>query len=307
MRSGNGSTTAAVTLLILIWGTTWAAIRVGLRGIPPLTGVAIRFAIAAAVLLAFGLARRVPFGRGRHERTLWGVNALLSFCISYGFTYWCEQYISSGLSAVLFSTMPLFVAVLAHFLLAGERLRPRGIIGTLFGFAGVAVIYSEDFALLGGRQAALASALMLVSPAASAAASVIVKRWGREVHPVSLAAVPMGIASVVMGATAAIFERGRPVVFDAPSVSALLYLAICGSAVTFGVYYWLLSRHSATRLSLISYAMPVVAVIVGVLFMKEPLTARTVIGSLMVLGGVVLAVGVEGRDESPAPPMSAGG
>ena len=89
------------------------------------------------------------------------------------------------------------------------------------------------------RRAAL---VMLVSPLVSAVASVVVKRWGSDVHPLSLSAVPMLIAGVVMGAVALLVERDRPLVFDARSVGALLYLAVLGSAVTFTIYYWLLAR-----------------------------------------------------------------
>jgi drug/metabolite transporter (DMT)-like permease len=129
---------------------------------------------------------------------------------------------------------------------------------------------------------------MLVAPLVSAVASVVVKRWGGGVHPLSLAAVPMLLAGVVMGAVALLVERGRPLVFDARSVGALLYLAILGSAVTFTIYYWLLANMTATRLALMSYLIPIVAVAVGALLFDEPLRPRLVAGSALVLAGVVI-------------------
>jgi drug/metabolite transporter (DMT)-like permease len=94
-------------------------------------------------------------------------------------------------------------------------------------------------------------------------------------------------AGAGMGAVAFLVERHRPVVFDARSVGALLYLAILGSAVTFTIYYWLLARASATRVALMSYLIPIVAVAVGALVFQEPLRPRLLAGSVLVLAGVV--------------------
>ena len=280
---------ATFALLTVIWGTTWAAIRVSLEGFAPFTGVAIRFAVAAALLLIYMRMTGVGFARTANERRVWFSNMVLSFCGSYGVVYWCEQYVPSGLTSILFATFPLFVALLAHFALPGERLTPAKVAGILLGFAGVAVIFSEDFARLGGRQVAWASLVMLVSPIVAAMGSVSAKRWGHGLHPFSMTAVPMAGAAVIMGGLAAVVERGRPIVFGPRPVAALLYLAIPGSAITFSLYYWLMAHMPATKLSLIAYTIPVVAVVVGVLFMDEPVTARMLAGGLLVVAGVASA------------------
>ena len=285
---GRGRLLAGFLLLTVIWGTTWAVIRIGLGGVPPFTGVALRFALAGALLMALAPVFGIRLGRAPREPVIWLVNGVLSFCLSYSAVYWSEQYIPSGLAAVLFATYPLFVAALAHFLLPGERLKKGAAIGMALGFAGVAVIFSDDLTLLGGEAVRRAAFVMLVAPLVSAMASVVVKRWGHGVHPLSLAAVPMLFAGVVMGAVALLVERGRPLVFDARSVGALLYLAILGSAVTFTIYYWLLANMKATRLALMSYLIPIVAVAVGALLFDEPLRPRLLAGSALVLTGVVI-------------------
>jgi drug/metabolite transporter (DMT)-like permease len=292
---GPALATATFILLTLIWGTTWATIRIGLEGIPPFAGVALRFGIASVVLLALCRALGVRLGRQRHEVMRWLVNAALAFCVSYGVVYWAEQWVPSGLTAVLFATFPLFVALLAHFALPGERLVPASLVGVVLGFGGVAVIFSEDFTLLGGSQVAVASAVMLVSPVAAAIASVAIKRFGKNIHPFSLTAIPMGLTAVIMGAVSFALERDRELTFDRTSVAALLYLAIFGSAVTFTLYYWLLSHISATRVSLIAYLVPLVAVGIGAGLMDEPLTLRTLAGTILVIGGVALTVRAGGR------------
>jgi drug/metabolite transporter (DMT)-like permease len=283
-------TAAAITTLILIWGTTWAAIRISLQGIPPIAGVALRFAIAAAVLLALVPVFGVKLGRSRIERRLWLANGMLTFAIPYGVLYWAEQWVPSGLASVLFATYPLMVALIAHVLLAGDRLTLPKAVGVLIGFAGLAVIYSEDFAALGGERVATAAVILLISPLCAAFGSVIVKRWGEGVHPLSMAAMPMAITAVTMGALAWLTESGREMTFGTAPVLALLYLALLGSALPFTLYFWLLKHQTATAMSLINYAIPLIAVAIGTLFLDEPFTLRMVLGTALVLAGVGVAM-----------------
>jgi drug/metabolite transporter (DMT)-like permease len=247
----------AFLLLTLIWGTTWAVIRLGLEGIPPLTGVALRFAIAGALLLALVPRFGVRFCWSREELGLWALNGLLSFSASYTIVYWAEQHIPSGLAALLFATYPLFVAVIAHFTLPGERLGWRSAAGILLGFAGVALIFSDDLRSLGGAQVREAALVMLLTAA-------------------------------VVGILALTVERGAPVVFDWRSVGALLYLAVLGSAVTFTTYYWMLAHAPATRVALVAYTIPIVAVAVGAMLFQEPVRPRVVLGGVLVLVGVAV-------------------
>lgn len=281
---------AVFVVLSLIWGTTWAAIRYSLDGIPPLIGVSLRFAIAGSVLLVVALIRRIPLGRAPHERWLWVANGLLSFCVSYGVTYWCEQWLPSGLTAVLFATFPLFVVLLAPLVLPGGGIGRRTVIGTFVGFAGVAVIYSEDFDRLGGTQAWAAALVMLISPLAAALASVLVKRFGGAIHPLSLTAPPMLIAALVMGALSALLERDQVLTFGLKPTLALLYLAVFGSAVTFTGYFWLLKRVTASQAALIAYTTPVIAVATGAVLLSEPVTWRILAGAALVISGVIFAV-----------------
>jgi drug/metabolite transporter (DMT)-like permease len=292
---GSGRVVAAFLLLTVVWGTTWAVIRVGLAGIPPFTGVALRFAIAGGLLLAVAPRLGVRFGRSRRELGLWASNALLSFCVSYSVVYWSEQYIPSGLTAVLFATNPLFVAAIAHVALPGERLSPPAAAGLLLGFSGVAVIFSDDLALLGGERVREAALVMLVSPAVSALSTVAIKRWGHGMHPLSLSAVPMLLCAALMTPVALLAERGAPLVLDGRSIGALLYLALFGSALTFTVYYWLLARVSATRASLISYLIPIVAVALGAVLFDEPVRPRLLFGSALVLAGVAVVTRLRRR------------
>ncbi len=281
---------ATLGLLTLVWGTTWAAITISLRGIPPFTGVAIRFAIASTVLIGYAKIMGIPLAAtSQRNRRLRVLHALLSFCVSYGIVFWAEQWVPSGLASVLFATFPLLVAVMAHFALPNERMTIPALIGTGLGFAGIAVIFAEDFELLGGSMVALAAAVMLVSPLVSATVSVAVKKWGSGMHPVPFNAVAMVLATGIMGMVAAIVERHRPVVLDPGPVAALLYMAIAGTAITFPLYFWLLEHMEARQVALIGYGTPVVALLLGAFLMGEPMTTRTWVGSAMVVIGVAVA------------------
>ena len=275
--------------LTIVWGTTWAAIRVGLQGIPPFTSVAIRFAIATAILLAIAKALKVRLGAEPGEKTLWLINGALFFSVSYGVVYWSEQYVPSGLAAILFATFPLLVTFFAHMVLPGEPIKVRAALGAVVAFAGIVVIFSEDLAKIGGPKTELAAAVLLLSPLVSAMSSVLVKKWGGAIHPISLAAMPMAIATVVMTCLSLLFERHRPIVWTRASIASLLYLAVFGSAMTFTLYYWLLRHVRASRVALIAYATPVIAVVTGVLFLDEPLTSRFLLGGALVIAGVAFS------------------
>jgi drug/metabolite transporter (DMT)-like permease len=340
---------ATLGLLTLIWSTTWAAIRIGLRGIPPFTGVALRFGIGAVALLAVARSLGVRLrGAARPEDAalslppvpkvsprapepsngasvaaapppgprpsttaltaappaspwrVWLVNAALTFCLPYGAVYWAEQWVPSGLAAVLFATSPLWVALAAHLALPGERLRAPTVAGVLIGFAGVAAIFSEDLRALGGPRVAGAAAVLLIGPFSAAVGVVAVKRWAAGMHPLSVAAVPMALTCACMGCVAWVVERGQPLRLDASSVGALLYLALCGSALSFALYFWLLARLPATTLSLINYLTPVVALLIGGSALGESFTARTLAGSALVVGGVAVAMRARGGGAAAA-------
>lgn len=280
---------AAYAVCTLVWGTTWAAIRISLEGYPPFLGAGIRFGVAGLVLLIAAAVFRVPLGRQRRERWLWLLNGMFTFVFSYGAVYWSEQWVPSGLSSVLFATFPLFVALLAHAFLPGERLNVVGGAGVLLGFAGVAVIFSEDLSAFGGPGVALAAVVMLVSPISAAVGSVAVKRWSKGLHPLSVSAPPMLLAALILSGGGIATGEGAALVPSLRSTAALLYLGIFGSALTFGLYFWLLEHLTATRLSLMTYLIPVVAVAVGTGLMGEPMTRRLLLGAALVVAGVAVA------------------
>ncbi|MEM1178975.1 MAG: EamA family transporter [Acidobacteriota bacterium] len=282
--------TGVALLLTCIWGTTWAGVRISLDGYPPLLGVSLRFALASLVL--FAVAHRAGISMRPTPRIvgLWLVQGSCAFGISYGLVYWAEQWVPSGLVAVLFSTLPLFVTLFAYGLLPGERLDWVGWFGMVAGFSGVAVIFSDDLAALGGGQVRIAAAVVMLSPVAAGFAQVAVKKWGGDVHSLVIVAPPMMLSAVAMAGLSYWLEADREVHGGLWPTLAVLYLAILGSALTFTLFFWLLQHVTAIKVSLIAYGTPVVAVIIGTLFLDEPLTGRMVLGAALVLSGVAFVI-----------------
>ena len=277
-------------ILIVVWGTTWGAVRISLEGYPPLFGVSIRFALASLLLLVVARARGVDMRPDRLRVGLWATQAVCAFGVSYGLVYWAEQWVPSGLVAVLFSTMPIWVTLFSYPFLPVERLDRLGLLGALLGFGGVAVIFSDDLAALGGAQVRFASAVVLIAPVTAGIAQVVIKRWGQGQHPLTLTAPPMAASAVGMGLLSWWLEAERTVTMAPRPTLAVLYLAFFGSALTFTLYFWMLQHVGAIRVSLITYGTPVVAIALGTLFLDEPITPRVILGALLVLGGVSFVV-----------------
>lgn len=294
---------ATLAFLVAVWGTTWAAVRISLRGFPPLTGVALRFAVAAVLLVMIARLTGTPLGAvNANDRRLRWVHALLTFCISYGIVFWAQQYIPSGLTSVLFATFPLIVAVMAHFALPRERMTVPIFAGTVLGFSGIAAIFSEDLHRVGGNSIVFASLIMLVSPFVAAISTVAFKKWGEGIRPVSFNAVAIMYATIIMGGLAVVAERHQVIVPERWPVMAILYMAVFGTAITFPLYFWLLEHMQARQLALIGYGTPVVALFLGVAFLDETLTTRTLVGSAMVVLGVAMASHSPRRGGRSIPP-----
>lgn len=273
-----------------IWGSTWLAIKLGLRDLPPLTFAGIRFAAAAVVL--FGIARLRGFRLPTDARD-WGLLAytgLLTITVNYALVFWGEQYISSGLAAVLSATVPLFGLPLAHRYLASEPLSRWKVAGVLLGVIGVAIVCSGQLGI-GGPLAFRASLGIILAALATAHAGVLIKAGGTHLEPSVLAGVQMagGCIPLLLGG---VLLEGNPLHFHWTPMAwaALGYLTILGSVIAFLMYYWLIRHTEVTWVLMIPLVTPLVAVAFGVLFAGEAVGWHTALGGTAIIGGVALAV-----------------
>lgn len=272
--------------LVLIWSSTWVAIKFGLEDTPPLLGAGVRFAIAGLVLLAVAAARRRPL---RTDRVLAATLACLPFALSYGLIYWGEQYIPSGLTAVLFGVMPLYVALLASVLLREESIHRRLVAGILVAIAGLVVAFGESLALGDEERAAIGAAAVLVSPMASAAGNVAIKLRGGALDAVVLNGWAMSGAGMLLLLASALTESWGEAAWTGKAVGAIAYLAIIGSSVTFVTLTVLLRHLSTVTVSYIPLLLPFGALLFGAALYDEDLTLLAAIGGALVAAGLLVA------------------
>ena len=295
-RTGIVACVAAFATCVLIWGTTWLAIKFSLRGFPPIFGAGVRFIVAAALLYAIGAI----VGNGARRRApplhLVLVLALTMFGLNYALTYLAETHLPSGLVAVLFGTLPFFVFAFAH-RMVGERATRKTIAGAAIALGGVALI-----SLSGGVRGDLAYVLAaIVAAASSAFATVYLKRFS---HAEPLAVLPpaMLVAGIALTAAGLVFERPDWSLAIAPvPLAAVASLAVFGSAIAFYLNHWLLQRVDSGIIGLSALMIPVIAVIVGAMFGGEVLGPRDAIGAALVIGGISLSMLRPGRPRSRAP------
>lgn len=277
---------AAFIALCVIWSSTWLAIKWGLRDLPPISFVGIRFAIAIVALLAVSV-RRVPLlPRTRGDWALLAFTGALMFAVNYGLLFWGELYVSSGLAAVLQAVIPVAGMLFAHWLLPAEPLRWQRVIGALLALGGVTLICGR--LLHGGGSLAFWGGLAIVAGGAGAAFSnVLLKRRALTLAPAMIAAWQMIFGTVPMLLLGVIVD-GNPLRFhwSGIAITCLLYLAIIGSALAFLLLYWLLPHMPVNNLQTISLITPPGAVAIGWLLGGERFSLSSLIGSALVLAGV---------------------
>jgi len=273
-----------------IWGSTWLAIKLGLRDLPPITFAGIRFALAGAVLFAIIWLSGARLPRSRRDWILLGYTGLLSITVNYALVFWGEQYISSGLAALLSATVPLFGLPLAHRYLQSEPLTLGKAVGVVLGILGVAVVFSGELGI-GGPIALWASVGIIIAALATAHAGVLVKAGGTHIEPSVLAGVQM-VGGCVPLLIAGVALEGSPLHFHwTPlALACLTYLTIVGSVIAFLMYYWLIRHTAVSAVLMIPLLTPLVAVLFGVLFAGEVIGWHTALGGAAIIGGVALTV-----------------
>lgn len=275
-------------ILCLIWGSTWLAIKVGVdAGMPPLLGGALRFALAATILLP--LAGWMAPGSFR-DRKAWRLGAtlgLLSFGTGYGCTYLAAMWIPSALGSLTFGFFPFWVAVLSHFILK-DRLTIGKVLAILVGLGGLALLSYGSLREL-GRDTMIGVSVLLFSVFIQGFPQILIKRDGNDVPSVFLSGIGMVIGSAVLALFAtAKGEWAQPFPMTQPVLVSIGYLALIGSVTTFLIYYALLKRLSATLMALVALLTPPIAVILGIMYRDEQLGALTLTGGAVVMAGVAL-------------------
>jgi len=288
MRSTTFKIFFAYILLCLLWGSTWMVIRASLESLTPFISIGSRFMTASFFILILMKLRGVSLQRDKESLRLYVLMGILSFVIPFGLVYWAEQFVPSGLASVLFGVYPFFVALFSFFRIPAESIGKLKILGMSLGFIGIVIIFSDSFTtdlsnLFIGMVAVALSGVI------QAWMAVTIKKSGKHLNPLSMNLVPMfiaGIAGLIIGL---MLEDLSKIKIDNTAVLSVLYLAFFGSVVTFTAFYWLMKKINVVLLSLIAFITPIVALFLGWIFYKETLTTQHLIGSSLVLVGLLFA------------------
>lgn len=276
----------AIVLMCIIWGLTWIAIKIGLEDLPPLLSAGVRFVMASALLWPAVLWRRLPLPKNWPELKTILVPGFFIYGINYACVYWGEQYIGAGLAAILFASLPFLVALFAHYMLPGEKMSYAKLTGLTFGFFGIVLVFFGGLSF--GPQSYWGMLALLASSLSAAYANILVKRDLHDIDPMLATALQMGLGAVLLLGLGTLTESWQNFHLTPSAIGTLLYLSIFGSAVAFSLYFWALKKTEATKMSLIAFVTPLVALLGGRLILNEPITGRLAAGSLLVLAGILI-------------------
>jgi len=261
-------------------------IAVGLDDIAPFFGAGLRFTLAGLGLLVGSALFR------RSLRTDWVLSAIvgiLPFATTYGLIYWAEQYVTSGLTAVLFGVIPLYTALIAGVVLPAEPLRPRLLLGVGIALGGLVVAFSQSLHLGEGEYTMLAALAVVVSPLGSAIGNVAIKLRGAKLDPLVMNGWAMLGGGLLLLVVSIPTENWGETTWSASAIGSILYLAAFGTAFTFVTLTVLIRELPTVTVSFIAMIIPFGALTLGAVFRDEQVTALAVGGALLVVVGIGVA------------------
>lgn len=275
--------------ICLVWGTTYLAIRVALESIPVFLVAGLRWMAAGLILTAITRLRGRPLPPVRQ----WGALALLGFLMNVlgnGFVVWAEQYVASGLTAVIIASVPFWSVGFEAVLPRGDRLRSGTLLALAVGFAGIVVLVWPEMSAGGEAGAAMFGGVVAIQIACAgwALGTSYAKRHPSASDSVAASAIQMLASGTMLLTIATISGEWTALQFTPRSLGALVYLTIAGSVVAYTAYLYTVAHLPLTTVSLYAYINPLIAVLLGAVLLDEPLSPRIAVASLLVLAGMAL-------------------
>lgn len=300
-----GKLLGAFAVVYVVWGSTYLAIRFAIETIPPLLMAAVRFLVAGGLLYAWARGRGAPRPTQAQWRSAAVVGGLL-FVGGNGAVVVAEQWVPSGLVALLVGSVPLWMVVVDW--LWGSRHRPeaRTVVGLAAGFAGVAVLAGSPGAGAGGGHEVFGVVLVTLGSLAWAAGSIYARHADMPPRPRLWVGMQMLAGGALLLPLAVITgELGRvdPTGISLKSLLALAYLVVFGALLAFSAYIWLLGVSTPARVSTYAYVNPVVALLLGWALADEALTFRSMLAAAIIVGSVVVITGGSTRARDPRGPV----
>jgi drug/metabolite transporter (DMT)-like permease len=294
-------TLLAFAIIYFVWGSTFLAIRVGVKEMPPFLFAAMRFVVAGLSLYLWMILRGE---RSPSLREWWSaiVLAVLIFVLDYGLLFWAEQRVPSGMAAVMMATIPLFMALSEILLLQTQKLTARLALALLVGILGVAVLTNGSLHLGGAPIDHVGAAALLIASVSLSISAALTRKLPLPESKVMSSGAQMLAGGVLLTVTAAALGEFRRFHISAISPGAwfaLVYLIVAGSIVAYTAYVWLLHHESPTKVGTYAYVNPVFAVLLGYFAGDEDLGMRTASGTCCVLVSVVLITTTRSKKAAP--------
>ena len=275
--------------MCLIWGLTWFFLKFSLIEMPLFAGLSIRFLSAGIIFLSIHLIRKKKILLSRKMLFIYLQYGLINFSLCYFLTYWGAKYVFSNLGAILWSLLPLFVAGMAHFCIPNDRLNLRKALGMSIGLFGAIMLLTQGESL-GTGEVTLGLFAILLSVFLAAWPNVYLKMQNEKVDSYHLNGFGMSFAGLIFSIFYFIYERGQMIPLDFNNLGAVFFLTVPGTVLTWGIYIWLFNYLPVTQISYTAFYPPIVASLVGWLFLGESLPFVAIVGSMMIIGGGYLVV-----------------
>ena len=289
-RPQRWKTLLAFAIIYLVWGSTFLAIRAGVREVPPFLLAGMRFFVAGIVLYAWMRAKGTP-SPTRREWAAAAFLAVLIFVLDYGLLFWAEKRVPSGIAAVMMATIPVFMALAEIVFLRTQKLTLRLAFALSVGIGGVLVLVSRSAGFGEGPIDTSGAIALVVAAVSWSLAAILTRKLRLPESKVMSSGAQMLAGGILLTLTAAMLGEFRGFRVSAVSAGAWLalgYLIVAGSIVGFTAYVWLIHHESPTKVGTYAYVNPVVAVVLGYAVGGEAVGKRTVVGTLLVLVSVVV-------------------
>ena len=269
--------------LCLIWGSTWLAIRVVVRDVPPLEAAALRFIAGSVLLLAMAAVQKRKWPADKAQWKAIATLSLTIMAIPYGLLFWAEQIVTSSMTAVLFSALPLVVALLTPLMMKSKVPR-QAVFAMVVAFGGLLVLFYTGLST--SRRSLIAGFAILAAMLFSSWSVVYAKQRLRDVDAVVGTGLQLGFGSVALLWGTWALEAHRHAHWTREAILALGFLSLFGSCIAFVIYYWLLKRMQPYQVSTINLVVPLVALMEGALLLRESVPLLMLIAVALVLGSV---------------------
>jgi drug/metabolite transporter (DMT)-like permease len=276
----------AYVVMVLLWGSTWAAIKIGVAEVPPYLFAFERAIAVASILTVPGLVLRQSFRRTGVALVASAVSGLFNIGTSWALIFWAEQFVPSGLVAVFGAMAPVWTAILAHYFVHGDRLSRLKIVALLLGIVGTALLVGAP-APSEGPNALLATVLLAIMPISWAIAAILIARYLSRESPIAVVGIGTWTGAAFL-LPFALTQASEPQHWTASAIIAFAYLVIGGSCVGLVLNAWLYRKLRPTTVTLSQVLIPTQALLIGAFALGEEFTVRMLAGAALVVSAVAL-------------------